>query len=70
MPLEQLLHPFQTHLTGLERVEREAQQCSGKNQLLHIEDQGDKPAGGEAAVAELSAAQGEQQQKGDVGKPL
>ena len=70
LSLEQLLHPFQTHLAGLERVEREAQQRSGKNQLLHIEDQGDKPAGREAAVAELAAAQGQQQQQGDGGKPL
>ena len=70
LTLQQLLDPFQAHLPGLECVESEAQQRRGEDQLLHIEDERDKPAGGQAAIAELAAAKGKQQQKRDGGQPL
>ena len=63
MALQEFLHPFQAHLPGLERVEGEAQQRRGEDQLLHIDNERNQAPGGQAAVDEPAAAQGQKQQK-------
>ena len=67
---EQFLDAFQAHLSGLERVEREAEQSGGKHQALHIKDQGDQPADGQSSLLQLTTPERQKQQQGDGRDPL
>ena len=60
---EQLFHPLEADLPGLEGTQGETKQGRWEHQALHIKDQCHKAAKREVAVGQLAGAQAQQHQE-------